>query len=93
MDLTPVSSKKIRFTEHALRKKELLEKHGIRVEIGTIGDVIKFPEKIETGYRGRIIAQKRLSTSHVLRVIYEEHSEESLVITFYPGKRERYEKD
>ena len=51
------------------------------------------PQKLEQGYGGRAIAQKGLDHDHVLRVVYEEHPDELVIITFYPGRRERYDKD
>jgi uncharacterized DUF497 family protein len=86
-------AKKIEFTEHALIKRDILSLHGFTIETETIKDIIKSPEKIETGYKNRKIAQKRISPTHVLRVVYEEIGEEIRIVTFYPGKRERYEKD
>ena len=48
---------------------------------------------MEKGYKGRMVAQKRLDERHVLRVVYEDKPEHILIITLYPGRRERYEKD
>jgi hypothetical protein len=39
----------------------------------------------------RMIAQRRINERHVLRVIYRQEGEDLVVITFYPGRRERYE--
>jgi hypothetical protein len=41
--------------------------------------------------KGRMIAQKRITERHVLRVVYRQEGENQVVITFYPGRRERYE--
>lgn len=86
-------AKKIKFTEHALIKRDILRLHGFLVETSTLEDIIESPEKVETGYKNRKIAQKRISPTHVLHVVYEELEGEIRVVTFYPGKRERYEKD
>ncbi len=83
----------IRFTDHAILKIEILKKHGVEVSISMVEDIIKNPDKIERGYKNRMIAQKRISENHVLRVVYEEGEEQRLVITIYPGRRSRYEKD
>ncbi|HDH11443.1 MAG TPA: DUF4258 domain-containing protein [Nitrospirae bacterium] len=58
-----------------------------------VEDVIKFPDKIEKGYKNRLVAQKKTSEKHVLRVVHEKEDEKILVITLYPGRRSRYEKD
>jgi hypothetical protein len=41
----------------------------------------------------KFIAQKRLDENLVLRVVYREFNAFILVITLYPGRRSRYEKD
>jgi hypothetical protein len=38
-------------------------------------------------------AQKNFDETHVLRVVYEKKPEKLLIITVYPGRRSRYEKD
>jgi len=83
----------ITFSEHAHLKLEILRAHGILLNVELIQDVVSNPEKVEEGYKGRIIAQKGLDPDHVLRVVYEKHAEEIVIVTFYPGKRERYDKD
>ena len=39
------------------------------------------------GYKGRKVAQKAISATHALRVVFEERSNEIEVITFYPVRR------
>ena len=56
----------------------------------TIISLIHEATEIHLGYSGRLIAQDSLDEEHVLRVIYEE-SDEIMVVTLYPGRRERYE--
>ena len=57
----------------------------------TIISAIESPDKIESGYKGRRIAQKIIDERHLIRIIYEDLPEVVRVITFYPGRRERYE--
>lgn len=83
----------VKFSEHAHLKLEILRAHGILLNVELIQDVVTNPDKVEEGYKGRKIAQKGLDLHHVLRVVYEKHNEDITVITFYPGKRERYDKD
>jgi hypothetical protein len=40
---------------------------------------------------GRKVAQRAITERHVLRVIYDEGPEEIRIVTFYPGRRSRYE--
>jgi len=85
--------KRIRFSNHALLKFKVLESHGIIINEEFIKNIILCPDRIERGYKGRIIAQRCLDDEHVIRVIYEEVSDSITIITFYPGRRDRYEKD
>lgn len=63
------------------------------LNIEIMKDVVDHPQRIVEGYKGRKIAQKELDLDHVLRVVYEEHADEIVIITFYPGRKERYDKD
>ncbi|KFD40552.1 hypothetical protein HX99_01110 [Peptococcaceae bacterium SCADC1_2_3] len=83
----------IDFSVHLLLKIEILKSHDINISKEIIEDIVRFPDKIEMGYKGRQIAQKGFDETHVLRVIYETKPEKILVITVYPGRRSRYEKD
>lgn len=81
---------KIKFTEHALFKIDILHRHGFNVEISMIENAILSPDKIEKGYKDRLIAQKIYDSEHVLRVVYEIKDQEIHVITIYPGRIKRY---
>ena len=85
--------KKILLSDHALAKIELLKKHNVEVDKRFIKNTVLYPDKTEQGYKRRFIAQKRLDDNHVLRVVYEEYTDSILVITLYPARRIRYEKD
>lgn len=84
--------KPIRLTEHAELKAKILENHGFQISEEFVKIAIYDPDRIESSYKGRRVAQKVMSESHVLRVIFEEYPEEIVVITLYPGRRESYEK-
>ena len=83
----------IKFCKHALFKIEILKKHGFVFTQEQIADTIRNPDKIFQGRKNRIIAQKSISPTHLLRVIYEKTEDYIEVITFYPARRERYEND
>lgn len=83
----------IRFSDHALLKLEILKAHGVHLNRELVQDAVTKPEKLTEGYKGRKIAQKSLDPDHILRVVYDEHPDEIVIITFYPGRRERYAKD
>jgi hypothetical protein len=51
------------------------------------------PDKLEIGEEDKLIAQKRLDENLVLRVVYRDFGSFILIITLYPGRRSRYEKD
>lgn len=83
---------KIVFSPHAEEKFLLFEERGFPILKEQVLDCMKNPDKIEAGYRGRLVAQKGLDVSHVLRVVFAEGKAGiKRVITFYPGKKERYE--
>ena len=79
----------IRFTAHAEQKLLRLKEIGITKE--KVIEIVKEPGKIENGYFGRKIAQSSISKDLVLRIVYEETSQEGLVITIYPGEKRRYQ--
>ena len=84
-------AKKIVYGSHAEEKFEILRRHGFVVSKTQVRETLRRPEKIEEGFRGRKIAQRRISEKHVLRVVYQEKQKEIGVVTFYPGRRSRYE--
>ena len=53
-------------------------------------EILKNPEKVLEGYYGRKIAQGSLSNALILRIVFEESSDEITVVTIYPGERGRY---
>jgi len=84
---------KIEFSMHSLLKIEILKSHGIDVSKEKVEDVIRNPDRIDVGYKERLIAQKGFDDTRVLRVVYESKPEKIYVVTVYPGRRSRYEKD
>lgn len=85
--------KKVNFTNHARLKIDLLKKHGVEIEEDFVRKTVIKPDNIEEGYKGRLITQKELDEDHVLRVVYEEEADKIIIITLYPGRKKRYEKD
>ena len=83
----------IEFSLHSLLKIEILRSHGINVSKEIVEDIIRNPDKIDVGYKERLIAQKGFDDTHVFRVVYESKPEKIYVVTVYPGRRFRYEKD
>lgn len=83
--------KPIRFTSHAEEKFVILSTHGCVVTRDQVVATVRQPEKIVEGYQGRKIAQGPLSVDHLLKVIFVETETEIIVVTFYPGRRVRYE--
>ncbi|MBE3586851.1 DUF4258 domain-containing protein [Desulfofundulus thermocisternus] len=84
---------RVKFTNHAMAKIEILQNHGFFVDADLIKACLIAPAKIEAGRGKRKIAQMVYDEGHVLRVVYEERENEILVVTVYPGRRTRYEKD
>ncbi|MDQ3019497.1 MAG: DUF4258 domain-containing protein [Bacteroidota bacterium] len=80
------------FSDHAIAKIEILKRHGIEIENKFIELVVTEPEKLEEGYKKRLIAQREFDDGHVLRVVYEKINNDILIITIYPGRSKRYDK-
>ncbi|MBI5195154.1 MAG: DUF4258 domain-containing protein [Nitrospirae bacterium] len=83
----------IDFSLHSLLKIEILKAHDLPVTKEIIENIVKNPDKIEVGYKNRLIAQKGFDATRVLRVVYETLPDKLYVVTVYPGRRSRYEKD
>ncbi|MBT9132942.1 MAG: hypothetical protein DDT33_01473 [Firmicutes bacterium] len=83
----------IEFSLHSLLKIEILRSHGIDVSKEIVENVVLTPDKIDEGYKDRLIAQKGFDETRVLRVVYETLPDKIYVVTVYPGRRSRYEKD
>jgi hypothetical protein len=79
----------IRLTTHAVRKLAVLRGWGFQITEETVIGTIRGPEQVHRGYGGRLIAQARIDETHTLRVVFEEN-DEIVVVTLYPGRRERY---
>ena len=83
----------IEFSPHSLLKIEMLRSHGIDVQKEIVENIVRTPDRIDKGYKDRLIAQKGFNDTHVLRVVYESLPDKIYVISVYPGRRSRYEKD
>ncbi len=83
--------KKIVFSTHAEDKFSVLQQHGFVITRDVISDAVKNPDKILPGYRNRKIARKVIGENHVIRIVFEDFSDKIKIITFYPGRRKRYE--
>lgn len=83
----------IEFSLHSLLKIEILKSHGIDVSKEIVENVVRNPDRIDTGYKDRLVAQKGFDETRVFRVVYETLPDKIYVVTVYPGRRSRYEKD
>lgn len=83
--------KEIKYTRHAREKFVVFERHGFEVTGEQVKAAIRNPDQVFSQSGGRFIAQKGITERHVLRVVYRKEEDEYIVITFYPGRRERYE--
>jgi hypothetical protein len=80
----------IEYTRHAREKFMVLERHGCPVTTDQVEATVRVPDSIEADPPGRAIAQRGLDEQRVLRVVYRQDGERRVIITFYPGRRERY---
>ena len=83
--------KKVVFSTHAEDKFLVLQRHGFEVAKRLVLEALRNPDKVEAGYKDRKVAQKVIDEAHVLRVVFEDLLDRMRVITFYPGRRDRYE--
>jgi hypothetical protein len=83
--------KEIIFSSHAENKFAILRRHGFHISRDAILLALEGPDKVDHGYKERKIAQKVIDENHVIRVVFEEQHDKFRVITFYPGRRVRYE--
>ena len=83
----------IEFSQHSLLKIDILKSHGIDVSKEIVENVVRTPDRIDAGYKERLIAQKGFDETRVLRVVYEALPDKLYIVTVYPGRRSRYEKN
>jgi hypothetical protein len=82
---------KVAFTRHAMVKFDLLKRHGFEVTRAQVEELLLEPEKVISDEGDKFIAQKAITERQVLREVYRVEGEAMIVITFYPGRRDRYE--
>lgn len=84
-----VLARRIRFTEHAAEKFDVLKRYGLKIGRKLVIEAILDPEHLEERNR-QFFATRILDSKHALRVVYENRKDYLIVITFYPVRRERY---
>lgn len=85
------SSPRIIYTRHAQDKFAILKRHGFELTPEQIEQTVLDAEWVEQQPGGRLLAQRAINEHHVLRVIYRREEQNYVIITFYPGRRARYE--
>ena len=88
---------KIRFTKHTIEKLTAFANANgkIRITESDIVQTVTEPDIVDIRSREpQCVAQRHIDAEHVLRVIYTVNTEENeiKVITFYPGRKSKYEK-
>lgn len=84
-----VLARRIRFTEHAAEKFDVLKRYGLKIGRKLVIEAILDPEHLEERNH-QFFATRILDSKHALRVVYENRKDYLIVITFYPVRRERY---
>lgn len=84
--------KEIRWSEHAKLKLDILNQRSTKISADLVAEIVRTPNTLIVE-NDKKIAQSRITDEIVLRVVYREFSAFILIITLYPGKRTRYEKD
>lgn len=80
------------FTKHASEKFEILKRHSIKVSKALVIEILENPDLIDYSRLPLKIAQGEFDKNRVLRIVYKEQEEVKIIITFYPGRKEQYEK-
>lgn len=84
---------KIIFTKHAANKFTKLPPGSVIVKEKDVLKAIKDPDYQDLELdKPKIIVHKNLDIKHIVRVVYKEENGIIIVITFYPTKKDRYEK-
>lgn len=78
------------FTQHALQKFGVLERHGFIISEEQVLATITNPHKIDHSRSPLLIAQRKIDSTHLLRVVYRKEGNHRIVITFYPGRTKQY---
>jgi len=81
----------IYFTKHAREKFVILEQHNFKVSKEEVVKTVNFPDLIDYSRYPLFIAQKKIDSTHVLRVVYKKSAKQKVIITFYPGRIKQYE--
>lgn len=81
----------IYFTQHAKEKFEILRYHQFEVSKEQVIKTVNNPDLIDNSRIPLLVAQKRINTLYVLRVVYKQKNSIKIIITFYPGRIKRYE--
>lgn len=81
---------KIVLSGHAREKLEILRDHGVIITEEFVREALAHPDKVVRGSSSRLIAQKGLDETHILRVVFIRQADRIRVVTLYPARRERY---
>jgi hypothetical protein len=87
-----IMEKEIRWSDHAKLKLNILNQSNLEISPERVIETIRSPDATFAEDE-KTIAQANLDENLILRVVYREFNAFILIITLYPGKRSRYEKD
>lgn len=80
----------VNFTEHAMIKLDALINQGFAITEESVINALTHPQHVVRGHSGRLIAETPISSSLILRVVYEQTGSAITIVTFYPARRTRY---
>jgi len=87
-----VSEFVVHFTRHAREKFAILKGHKFSLSKDQVIDAVVNPDVLDRSRAPLLIAQKKISSTHVLRVVFRQENQNTIIITFYPGRRKDHEK-
>jgi hypothetical protein len=79
------------FTKHALQKFETLRHYKMEIPMSKVIATVEHPDMTDYSRLPLCIAQAKIDNGHVLRVVYKNQGDNSVIITFYPGNAQRYQ--
>ena len=77
----------IHFTKHSLDKLEVLERHHVSITKAQVEEALAAPDTVDTSRSPLLFAEKAVTTTHNVRVVYKQENEMKMILTFYPIKQ------
>ena len=74
-----------------MEKFGILKNHGLIISKNAVLKTLNNPDVVDFSRLPLKIAQRSFDKTRVLRVVYKEMDGSKTIITFYPGRKKRYD--